>query len=208
MRDCSNFEQFPANLQCPAANCTVQPNPPPTPTYHVIWIGISTTFLILLLRVYSYLNIIFNLIISIFLTVLFSFCCYRCTRRQHQQPSHSDAAQQQQEERRPLLERLRLRQRLADRPQPGQVEMHEISRPISVVPPDGVLEGQAGSYEERPIYRGGARPRATASSRPRVSLDYQSEVARVSGLGDSRRGIEVKYYFLNKEINLNHYFLF
>ncbi len=123
--------------------------------------------------------------------VLFSFCCYRrCTRRQHTQNSGT-GEEQQQEERRPLLERLRLRQRLAERHESAHVEMREIVRRDHRASPGRSL----GGHSEPPIYRGtgGARPRTTG---PAVSLDCQRGVARVSGLElDSRRGLEVIFFW-------------
>ncbi len=134
IQTCSSYELFPASLQCPAANCTVQPTPPTPepPSYNVIWIGISTTVAVLFLRK----NLMFCIqAISTYLfylyypVVLGSVCCSRCCRRSSQQRAAEGQQQEQQEEQRPLLQRLRFRQRLGQRASPRiDVELHDLSQ--------------------------------------------------------------------------------
>ena len=91
------------------------------------------------------------------ISVVVSFCCYRrCTTPR--QPVNQEEIQQQ-EERRPLLARLRLRQRLSERAMQAPVELNDLS----------VVFHEAQSQEDvdesafggsAPIYQNrGARPR-------------------------------------------------
>ena len=91
------------------------------------------------------------------------YCYHRCFSRRRAQTQDEEEGRRQ-DERRPLLERLHLRQQLAQRPLPAQVEMHEIGGSSAHRASFGHDQEETtydSSRQTNPIYR---RPRSAPPS--------------------------------------------